>query len=1173
MVLPALLGSFAAIGCEDGPNDPYTPASADAGSIWNGQGGGPVAVADGGQGLDAAYPTANAVSLCSTDLKRQRWAWMLEQPIVPPRMYAGIDLAGGDNWSGLTIEQAELAPTSPTGPGGLCQSTPLGFEGGCPSGVGQCNGSYWGNSQEVSFSWNLATHRIDQMVMSLGYLGSITTKDYPDHNGEMHHYKLTIGDVIRRDDSGEAFLLDWNGDPSQAITDIYNSAMATFAPGGGVPFETTACNDDKTCQTSGFSCQCKHKATCANDTECPTGYTCAAGGVCTNAKGKTTSPTPCATATMSKCGDTNCQADSSCLVLPNSGGVNIFGIRPLVVYVQGQAGVPQPALSTPTSFYNFFTKTEPFSNLPQTVKLDKDGPIATGKPSGQPAGGSKVCTQQIGQTFADFKANCVQVSGDATVDGVNLNKVVNGLTHDQEHYTANVLGVNQNFTSVATLTDPTKVVTDADMPVDADIAQDWTFDVRAKGRVSNDYDAANGLDLRGSAMVVAEWTHLMLADAAKQLGNSAPTAIGDPRCTGFDASGQPNYLSAPPNTCTGLEGTIIPAPAVDILGATPPFDPSSNFDIVGVFSKSVLKPGDLFGAFCIDPGVQSDCTTGYSIFANALRHVTRVLGKGNVLALPPEMQDRRYYFRLFGQAYVKYLRAYGKHDPATRDNDAASGGVRLGEVDATDFDAEALFFDYSVQPGAGGAQTFDKFEYVEREYNGQGVGGKYNTIPWDFEYGIDLLGGNQRTQNFYRRMDREEIAMYASMLEDKSKNPGDENNVNITNLFGSDLLAGAFPSFACAIGQAGDPSKNCGGVNAPLAPVQSGAACAASAIGSKGGCPGTTICGGGNSYEAGVVAACGAPCDFTAHTASGCAASNQVCANGACVDALMDRNVGTPDALPYLAHYPGAFAGSSPFHKGHSAITLANADKHPEIGVAKITIPNFADGPYTNQFQFPDATGACPAGYAINSTGAFCVAKGVAATPSYSALTPWLEVQPGVGFGIFLDAQHEQEFTTGQLDFTGVLETYVVDYLPYSDPAVPSCVANNAPNDAAVGCAKGFACNPTSHKCVTQDDTIQIVAIEGADFLGQAFLCQDSATGDILHAGMYDSATAIVSWLAKHPGAQSACNILVIRSPYDNYVDNIVSLAYGVNLNVSGGQGQGRVTDVVLYDTTVPLTP
>ena len=224
-----------------------------------------------------------------------------------------------------------------------------------------------------------------------------------------------------------------------------------------------------------------------------------------------------------------------------------------------------------------------------------------------------------------------------------------------------------------------------------------------------------------------------------------------------------------------------------------------------------------------------------------------------------------------------------------------------GNVKGQIIDLESLFFDYTVQPGAGAAQTFDKFEYIDRDFIGATT-----PIPWDFEYGCDIFGGNQRYDNWYQRMDREEIAMYSAMLDDKTKTPGQENNVNITNLFGSILLggnpstavAGAFPSYLCAIGQAGDPAQNCASAplngapaNAPLDPTNPSGAPACSATGT---CPGTMVCAAGYSYENGFVQNCGAACDFTTYPTSGCQSPTQTCAAlGAaegCLDMMMDKN-------------------------------------------------------------------------------------------------------------------------------------------------------------------------------------------------------------------------------------------------------------------------------------------
>ena len=158
-----LFASAAFLGCEDGPNQTFSPAPANAGAILNN--GSPDASFDpGAQNFDASYPGKSLTEICSTDEKRAAWAKMLDQPIIPPRKYAGIDMGKSDLWEGLKIEEAEQAP-----PKGNCQSTSAG-SGGCPSGLGACGQSFWGDNQEVSMSWNLSTHIFDQMVITSGHM-------------------------------------------------------------------------------------------------------------------------------------------------------------------------------------------------------------------------------------------------------------------------------------------------------------------------------------------------------------------------------------------------------------------------------------------------------------------------------------------------------------------------------------------------------------------------------------------------------------------------------------------------------------------------------------------------------------------------------------------------------------------------------------------------------------------------------------------------------------------------------------------------------------------------------------------------------------------------------------------------------------------------------------------
>lgn len=1172
-------------GCEDGPNQVYSPAPVGAANVWNSQNvdGG---ATDGGQAFDAGYPTVSKTTLCSTDLKRERWAWMLTQPVKPPRQYAGIDLAGSDNWEGLTIENAEKAPATADDPtGGLCQSTAFGFEGTCPSGSGGCNGNAWGNNGEVSFSWNVATHLIDQMVLGLGYTGTLVLDPYPDHNGEVHSYTIAIGDVLRRGDANggnnETYLLNW-GDKTQRaqqITDMFNAAMATYAEKGGLIFDTSTCNADTDCKAPGTVSSCQ----CAHDPANP---------------GKCTAP--------GKCGVTDCSGDGNCLVYAD-GSNTIMGFRPLVVYVEGNDGLPQPAESTPIAIYNFFSKSEPFSNLPQEVKLDAVGPVAQGTPTGLPEGATTVCKQAIGQSFDDFKANCVQVHGDSSdpkgVDAVNLNKILYGLTHDQEHWTANVLGVNQNFTSGKTISDPDYVVLDSDTPSTGDIAEDWTFDSRARGDTANDDFGA------GSSLVGIEWARLLLESIAAVRNEGRPAGappipvmkLNDPRCVGFDGGGNPNYKSnidtvTGQTICSGAEGLMLvggggpdtngrsdfsedPGAAAFLTKHVANLNPTENFDVNGAFySGTFLKPGDVTGAVCIDPADATDCTLdSVSIFQNLLKHVTRVLGNGDVNKLPTELRDRRFYYKTFGQAFIKYLKAYGAHDAATRNlYPGAGGGVSPTDVANTDIDLESFFFDYDVAPGTGGSQTYDKFEYIDRDFIGQGAQ-PGNTVPWDFEYGIDLFGGNQRYDNWYRRMDREEVLLYESLLQDETHTAGQENTVNITNIFGSPLVSGIWPSYNCAIGNYEDPAgadgpldpdgNDCSGTNPPLDPATTLPAC-----GAGGKCAAGKTCISANSYENGAIEVCASACDYNAHKDTGCA-NGQAClsdGNGGsgCVDMLMDRNDRTSKySHPIMYYYPGAWTPSL-FSKGHSPVHFDASDKRPGAGVVKLHVPDFQAGNYVVAQIPAPTTGDCPTGYAKDTSGAFCNAVTKASAPELSALVPWQEVQPGIGFRIPIDGSHSQWVSTGQLDFTGVLETYIVDYVPNYDTGKASCVSDGQ-------CNPGFTCNKDSDSCLADDNTIRIQAVEGDDFIGEAFLCQDPTTGDILHVHQYDSMIGIVDWLAAHPGtsetpsAQNACQIIVSRSENDLFVDSITSKSAGVVIIDGGGQGQGRATDIVLFDTNL----
>src|SRR5437868_1538376 len=91
--------------CEDGPKQIYTAAPSGAGTHWNDGQTAPV-VDPASAGFGSQTGGTNKQEICTGEQKAARWAEMVRQPIVPPRVAAGIDLAGGNDWHGITVEEA-----------------------------------------------------------------------------------------------------------------------------------------------------------------------------------------------------------------------------------------------------------------------------------------------------------------------------------------------------------------------------------------------------------------------------------------------------------------------------------------------------------------------------------------------------------------------------------------------------------------------------------------------------------------------------------------------------------------------------------------------------------------------------------------------------------------------------------------------------------------------------------------------------------------------------------------------------------------------------------------------------------------------------------------------------------------------------------------------------------
>lgn len=1103
-IVPAFVAGGALLACEDGPNQSYSPAS---GTMFN---NGDV---DGSfdpvsQSYDAGYGGRTVLDICPADLKRKRWAKMLNEPMAPPIKFAGLDLSGGPEWVGLKIEDAEKAPDPNTLEGGNCQGA-NGGQGTCGNNsIEQCGNVVWGDNGEVNFSYNLGTHIIDQLDLRPGYLGILEAKD----RAGAHTYDIEIGYPVTKDHN--TFQIPWTDTTTlyKTLTELYNAVMFTDAPAAGIYFP-------------------------ADETDCHKGGTC--------------------------------------LVIPNDGtGQGYFGVRSMGTYMVFPSAVPQPAASDPKLIYIDYVKFVPSSTLPMTLAFGNVGPYT----NGTPPNGTKACNQAIGETWSDYKGTCIQPYTDPMINQINLNKLIGGSNHNLEEITFNVVGINQDFSftpgnlgnkPVPNGTDMGTygVAQDNQLPKDGDLSTEWYYDVRAYGVPNNEND--NGMDTgdqRASGLIIREYQRLV-ENAIANITGLLPSAPGDCEFAGApayvgamacqDSTGAthfacPQYpVPKAGHVCTGMEGIAIPG---DSAFPTDPGAVSAGNYFLGAGFPSVLKPGDHYAYFTSNTGF-TDGEYGY-FWDMSLQWVTRVMGRGDVHNLPAEVGDRRFFFKYFGIAMVKYLHAYGRVVDAGGDPTNAAT-LNPAVVAAEPIDLETLFFDNQF-----GAQ-FDKFEYIDLSSIAGYAGNTqtpdpnkpYLSVPWDYEYGTDVKVANQRYTNWYKRMDREEIALYQALSPVKTDPPAAHANygVNLTNMYGSPVLAGSqFGGYECAAaiykggvwtpdpeGQFPNAATDC----AKIAAIANGPPAWAAD-------PAT-----GDSLM-----------DLNGQMAAGEKAAGQPAAYQAAYHAA------TGPVHSLLWQYPAVFGGQTIFSQGHSPIQVcpvgatncsdpaqATSKTALSIGAAQAVVPSFLN-PWSACVQTVPGT--------KNMSGSCDPTDPAFATPIY-AYVPWAPNMPGVGFPIPTNGSSNLQVQTAELDFEGNLETYEVKYVPYRDLKQTACGYGQT-------CSPGFTCSAEG-ACIASDNTIEIRALEAHDFLGEVFPCQDPTTGDILHVRMYTSAATVLTWMAAHPGnpenlvsgnpsAQTACNIIVRYSPYDNYPDIITSLTNGVSMNTNQGQGFGRIVDATLFN-------
>jgi len=347
----------------------------------------------------------------------------------------------------------------------------------------------------------------------------------------------------------------------------------------------------------------------------------------------------------------NCVAEQKCLGSKTS-GIGIFGARPIGTYlvIEDLAAAP----STPAYFYGFFRKNLPSSASDILLKLDDEGPVAIATGLGERA---TSCTMKLGQSFASFAQDCVQVMSDTAANEALRAKALGGATRaiagvggeTRGTWRLDIEGVRPSFASERF---------DEREPTAGARATELVLDARA-GNVKNDYAAdTQTLTLAGSSAVYAEYARQVQSFLHAKMPADLPRfAIGAPEC--LRPANAPSTW-APALGCTGMEQIVLPgapelvaAPALKALSAGP-----QRAARLGV--RTVLKPGALDIAFCADPGTFAHCAGPDGSpnefrgrLVDTMRHVQKVTGG----IFGDEIVDVKVSARLFTKALVKYLRA------------------------------------------------------------------------------------------------------------------------------------------------------------------------------------------------------------------------------------------------------------------------------------------------------------------------------------------------------------------------------------------------------------------------------------------------------------------------------------------------------------------------------------
>jgi hypothetical protein len=1017
LIIPLVFSPLALCACEDGPNQVFNPARPGAGDVFNNSDAGASVDPSNGSFASAGGGGSNANELCSGEKKHTTWANMVRQPITP-FVVAGIDGRGlapnSEKWPGVSIEEAEHIN---------CQSDSQGDQFGDGTLVNS-----WGDNGEVWAKYNINNHKIEWFVLQTGYIGEIEDpKNPPGVHGftsrdKKVRYRIQMGTQYQKDIGDgkgfQNFSIKWDDDDASihqwalTATELADALFATFAP--ELPPETgTSCFDSGHCQRTKFP------------------------------------------------------------------DVAAIRIHPIGMHIWVPSTVTDAIGSTPNRVDLRLPRVMPYTFGSTNLKIDAVGPVTTTNGLGPQK--NETCKLTLGMKWQttdkanSFTDTCVNVNH-SEADQIYQNKILGNMQHDTERFFFFAAGVNTNITSQKLFGQASQfdVLKDEDKPGADDFVSSVIVDSRTLGAIENDLDPTGATrDFHGSGEVYREYARLVQTEINRlNKASGVPEHnFGDADCL-LALGGAPNAKSA---GCSGFEGFVTAAPA-RVDGALNYAD-GLNLNAISYGTKAAgkmgggLKPGRISGSWCTN-GLHG-CTGG-TLWDQSFQVVRQVLGNGLLQTMPAEVQDRRFFFRMYAIALMEYLKAEGIRQ--------GSGGALpdLANDPRVRLDLKNMFHD------AEGAGQYERAEYVERST------ADATHFPLDLEIQADILNGTFYSYEFDRGFYRPEVAMYKIITETTGDPIGKENSVVLTNLFGSPVLAAAFADSKVDV--PANTTLPDGTVTTAVLKgyVTTAYQCAtATWTTQKQLDTWTLLCGGAGNVS---------PRDPDYHGTS--PDSMPLFENG----------------VPMLQPYKGAIGGASTvFTLGSTSIKV----KDPNLGFQTIhvSIPDFVD-PYDQTSQVEPVVEVLAPW-----------------TPQYSTNTSVNGITHEAGFNVPLSGTRDKFVPTSQIDFSGTTTTFNIDYNPLPDD-------------------KG---QPMS------DGTINILAVETQDFLGDVFLCQDPNSGDILKAHMYSSVAAILDWINDHPGVYDACGLIVRYSPFNNFPDFIFSQTNGVSLAVTQGSGFGRVVDATLY--------